>query len=409
MTVTSRYQPPSTTDPLDQLAGLVAAATQLAEGPTGVVELLATIRRREPVAIRDLSRLVEIPVPVVAAVCNELRRRGLVAPARPVRLTELGRSCLAPAAGPGSWPAPDRCDRCDGHGTRAPARAADALPELAALGASAPPAAVTLDQAHCTAETALRRVLFLAEHGLLHQRLLFLGDDDLTSLAVALLAHRTGAASRRLSVVDVDPRVLDYLGRHAPIGGPTLELIHHDLVDPLPAGLTGAFDVVVTDPPYTTPGAELFLSRAVAALAPGGGRHVLLAFGARPPDETVRLQRLFAELGLALRSMAPNFNEYHGAGSLAGTSHLYHLRTTAGSRPSIVGRHQGPLYTAQTGSRRPRWYRCLGCRARLTVGPDQTWPVVADLRQAGCPHCGAHRFRPLPRQQEVVGDGAAGQ
>ena len=56
---------------------------------------------------------------------------------------------------------------------------------------------------------------------------------------------------------------------------------------PLPGGLAGGFDVACTDPPYTVAGAELFLSRAVSALAPEPGRHVFFSFGARRPDETL--------------------------------------------------------------------------------------------------------------------------
>ena len=87
----------------------------------------------------------------------------------------------------------------------------------------------------------------------------------------------------------------------------------------------GGFDVVMTDPPYTVPGAELFLSRAVAALAPQPGRHIFFSFGARKPEETAAVQLAIAQLGLAVRSLTPNFNEYLGAGVLGGTSHLYHL------------------------------------------------------------------------------------
>ena len=63
-----------------------------------------------------------------------------------------------------------------------------------------------------------------------------------------------------------------------------MDLIEHDLREPLPAELSGGFDVVVTDPPYTVAGAELFLSRAVAALAPQPGRHMFFSFGARRPE-----------------------------------------------------------------------------------------------------------------------------
>jgi len=176
------------------------------------------------------------------------------------------------------------------------------------------------------------------------------------------------------------------------------ELVEHDLRRPLPAGLAGGFDVACTDPPYTVAGAELFLSRAVAALAPGPGRHVFFSFGARRPDETLRAQQLIGSMGLTVRGLWPGFNEYLGAGVLAGTSHLYHLRSTADARPVIEGDFSGPLYTAQTRAAATRPYRCTRCRAVHQVGPGSRWPRIAVLQAARCPECGGDVFRPMPLQ-----------
>ncbi len=174
------------------------------------------------------------------------------------------------------------------------------------------------------------------------------------------------------------------------------EVIEHDLRDPLPAALTGVFDVACTDPPYTVAGAELFLSRAVAALAPGAGGHVFFSFGPRRPAETTATQRLIADMGLAIRSLTPGFNSYTGAGILAGTSHLYHLRTTQDSRPVLTGRYDGPLYSAQTRAAATRPYRCAACGAVHEVGPGARWTRIAELKAAGCPACGGTVLRPQP-------------
>src|SRR5215470_9698156 len=72
---------------MDAVIADVASAVGLAEGRSGVSDVLRAIARSEPVAVRDVSRAAELPVPIVAAVCNELRKRGVVDRARPVRLT----------------------------------------------------------------------------------------------------------------------------------------------------------------------------------------------------------------------------------------------------------------------------------------------------------------------------------
>src|SRR2546430_8187349 len=87
---------------VDVVVAEVASAVGLAEGPAGVRDVLRVIAHHEPVAAREVGRLAELPVPIVAAVCNELRKRGVVDRARPVRLTPAGRAGLAmPAAGHG--------------------------------------------------------------------------------------------------------------------------------------------------------------------------------------------------------------------------------------------------------------------------------------------------------------------
>ena len=381
---------------VDVVVAEVASAVGLAEGPAGVRDVLRVIAHHEPVAAREVGRLAELPVPIVAAVCNELRKRGVVDRARPVRLTPAGRAGLAlPAAG--QPPVGGECPGCGGTGVAIPEGLITLAGELELAAAGMPAAKLELDQTHCTVDTKLRRVLRMHETGALAgQRVLVLGDDDLISLAIAAFAALPAAAARprRLAVVDCDPDLLGYLGAQA-AGGVPVELIDHDLRQPLPAGLAGAFDVACTDPPYTVAGAELFLSRAVSALAAGPGSHVFFSFGARRPEETLRVQRLIADLGLTVRSLVPGFNSYTGAGILAGVSHLYHLRTTAQARPAVTGAYTGPLYTADTRAAAARPYRCAGCGAVHQVGPGARWSTVARLKADGCPDCGGTVLRPM--------------
>jgi N4-bis(aminopropyl)spermidine synthase len=380
---------------LDTVVAEVAAAVGLAEGEAGVRDILAATASAEPAAVREISQLAELPVPIVAAVCNELRQRGVVDRTRPVRLTAEGR--VAVTAGQPDLDA--TCPACAGRGVVIPDAVAPLLAELEQAADGGPEAKPELDQTHCTVETKLRRVLRMhAAHALAGQRILLLGDDDLVSLAIVAFAAWTGHAEviRRLAVVDTDPDVLGWIGKQAARSGVRVDLVEHDLRQPLPAGLAESFDVVATDPPYTVAGAELFLSRAVEALAPEPGRHVFFSFGARRPEQTVAVQAGIAQLGLAVRSLTPNFNSYLGAGVLGGTSHLYHLRSTAAARPLITGVHDGALYTADSRAAVLRPYRCANCAAVHEVGPGGRWPRIAALQAEGCPECGGTVFRPMP-------------
>ena len=382
---------------LDTVIADVAAAVGLAEGESGVRDVLRAVAGREPVAVREVSRSAELPVPIVAAVCNELRKRGALDPGSPVRLTPSSRELLAPVH-PGLT---GRCEACAGSGLALPAELAGLQDELAAAAAGAPDARPELDQTHCTVATKIQRVLRMHQAGALFgQRVILLGDDDLVSVAIARFAALAGAAAgiRRLAVVDTDRDILGWAAEQVSGTGVTAEFIEHDLREPLPPGLAGGFEVACTDPPYTVAGAGLFLSRAVAALVPDPGQHIFFSFGARRPDEAVRTQTLITEMGLVIRSLSPGFNTYLGAGILAGTSHLYHLRSTAASRPVLDGAYPGPLYTADLRAAAVRPYRCAGCRAVHDVGPGSQWPRIASLQAAGCPQCGGATFRPMALQ-----------
>ena len=334
--------------PEQQLVADVAATVGLAEGAAGVRAVLTALARLEPVSTRRLSRAAELPVPLVAAICGELRKRDVVAPSRPSQLTAGGRQLFG--GGNLGLGGPGTCPTCEGRGLVIPQQLRPAGREVAKAAAVAPSARAELDQCHCTFDTKLLRVLALHDaDALVGRRILLLGDDDLTAVTLAAVVRRLGSAGtiRGLTVLDVDPRVVAFARtrlRNAPFASTCLQ---HDLREPLPAHLVGAFDTVVIDPPYTLAGARLFLSRAADALAGEGGT-VLLSFGSKRPGVSFGLQRSLIEMGFVIRRLVRDFNEYVGAGVLGGTSHLYELSATSELRPAIAGRFDGVLYTADT-------------------------------------------------------------
>jgi N4-bis(aminopropyl)spermidine synthase len=328
----------------------VAAAAGLAEGERGVRAVLAAVARLEPVSTRRLARTVDLPVPIVASVCGELRKRAVVAEERPTQLTLLGRELFA--AGGLELHRAATCPRCAGRGLVVRAELKPLLDEMKQIAWAAPPARSELDQCHCTPETKLRRVLALHEaDALVGRRVLFLGDDDLTSLAIERVVRRLGstASIASLAVVDLDRAVVEHVSRalvDAPFPSLCVEL---DLREPLPLSLRGAFDTVVTDPPYTVAGADLFLTRAAEALDASGG-DVFFSFGSRRPGVALLVQRRIVEQGFAIVRLQRDFNEYVGAGVLGGTSSLYHLSAASNLGRVAADRYDGPLYTADATS-----------------------------------------------------------
>jgi predicted methyltransferase len=323
----------------------VAAAVGLAEGEAGVRAVLGALARLEPVSTRRLSRAVELPVPLVAAVCGELRKRSVVSEERPAQLTGLGRQLYASGALSIARPA---CTTCSARGIVIHRELDGLVADLARAAARAPAVRLELDQCHCTVETKLRRVLAMHEaDALVGRRVLLLGDDDMTSVAIHGLVRRFGSAPTiaSLTIVEVDRNVVEF-ARRALAGAPfPVSILQHDLREPLPSHLLDTFDTVATDPPYTVAAARLFLSRAAAALADAEG-DVFLSFGSRRPGSAARVQQAIAEMGFVIRRLVPDFNEYVGAGVLGGSSHLYHLEATKELRPAVPGGFAGSLYTA---------------------------------------------------------------
>lgn len=385
----------------DAILREVATAVALIEGEGGVRDVIGTVARLEPAAVRKISRASELPVPIVAAICAELRKRGVVAHERPVRLTPRGRELFGyrPAYHPASLARPSHvCPSCEGREVVLADELESVAAELTKIADAAPRARLEIDQSHCTVPTKLRRVLMLHEAGALEgRRVLFLGDDDLMSVAVERVARHYGFAEsiREMAVVDVDPAVLDFCRARLPDPAFPVSFTQHDLRSPLPPELVGRFDTVFTDPPYTPEGAELFLSRAASALSVRGSGHVFFCFGMKPPPVSLRVQAAIAGMGFVIRRIVRNFNEYAGAGALGGVSNLYHLTSTTQTRPLIDDSYTGLLYTGdERGTRR---YLCKSCGAIEIVGRGQRWETVGDLKTDGCPRCRGTSFRPLPR------------
>jgi predicted methyltransferase len=370
-----------TLDP-DAVAADVAGAVGLAEGPAGVRAVLREIARGAG-STRAVGRATALPVPVVAAICGELRTRGVLTADRPARLTVAGRAAFDAGAAVSG-----RCPTCAGRGVVA---ATDLAAALAEPAAAAPPVRVELDQTHCTPETKARRVLAMHDAGALAgRRVLVLGDDDLVSLGLAEFARRHGSGPAALTVVELDPALVGFVRSRLEDAPFPVEVLEHDLTDPLPDGLLSTMDTVQTDPPYTVPGATLFLERAASALRTGAGAEVFLSLGVRRPAETVALQGVLSRLGLAVRAMVPGFNDYVGAGVLGGASAFWHL-VSAGAAPQ-------PSDAVYSGAgRNRRRYVCASCGTAQTVGEGRRWRTVGELKQAGCPRCGGRVFRPRSR------------
>lgn len=224
---------------------------------------------------------------------------------------------------------------------RRPTMGVEALAEAIASRAKGRPRVKReLDQVWLTPRSVARRALRLVEAGEPGRGLLFLGDDDLTSLALRLLGHDA-------TVVDVDEELVAFLGAAG------VDARVHDLREPLDRGLRGRFGAVLSDPPYAPEGFALFGSRAVEALAVDDARYwVAFGWSRRASERGLAKQRLLGDLGFVAEEVVPDFGEYEGAESLGARSALWICRRTPMARP-LPGIGAGDLYTRRSPRRGP--------------------------------------------------------
>jgi hypothetical protein len=371
----------------------VAQATRLREGPAGVSAMLRAVYRAGSLRLQDAARQVRLPLPVATAIRRELEKAGLLERKHGLTLTGEGRDFVERELGL-RMKIDSTCPTCRGNGIVIPATFEGLIERLAEIVARAPSVDVTLDQAPCTPETSIRRALLMLQAGALEgQRVIVLGDDDSLSIAIGLLGRALGQddLTRELVVVDADERRLSFLREVADSEQLPVQVVHHDLRQPLPMSLRRSFDVIETDPPYTLEGARLFLARGREALKTDADGVCFLSFAQWPASQMLRLQRLFTDLGLAVRAVRPAFNQYFGAtvlGNVGQLIELVHVSVGDTDLPAWTG----PLYTADVNPR-SRSYICADCAVETVLGQDGTPATIEALKTRGCRNCGGHTFR----------------
>lgn len=200
------------------------------------------------------------------------------------------------------------------------------------------------DQFQATIETTARRASLLHYFGdIREKRLLFLGDDDFTSVATA-----SYGLADRIAVLDIDERILDEISQVSQGQHTRIETLKYDARNKLPEDLVGKFDVVFTDPPYTPNGTKLFVSRAVELLDQSNkAARVYVCYGNsdRAKERFLPVQSIFVDLGLMTRWVFDKFNRYQGAESIGSSSSLFVAEVTPKTKPAINGKYENPIYT----------------------------------------------------------------
>jgi predicted methyltransferase len=201
------------------------------------------------------------------------------------------------------------------------------------------------DQFIATVETVAKRGAILQFMGDIEgKRVLFLGDDDFTSIAIAKYKK-----AEEITVLDIDKRILDGIGNISKKQNFGIKTALYDARKLLPKDFLGKYDIVFIDPPYTANGTGLFVSRAIDALnAKNQSARLYLCYGNsdRAKERFIPIYNYLADSGLMLRWVFDKFNRYNGAEAIGSSSSLFICDVTPKTKPLIKGDYKNEdIYT----------------------------------------------------------------
>jgi len=343
---------------------VIAEKAQLLEGGEGVRSILLTMFRFPSLKNKKVSQKTGIAIPALAAVRGELVKAGIIE--KKNYLGENGRTWIS-----GKLNLKFEKDPLPNNFNSSLAEIPEEFAYLNKIEdflINRPNPNFALDQSHATSSTVVNRTLYLLKKGEIEgRRIIFLGDDDATSLAVGCLDLAEG-----ITVLDTDKNILNFLSESAKsLSIKNFKVIFHDLRDPCPTYILNQFDVVVMDPPYTNEGLRLFLKRAKQVLKTEieiegqkhdiVGKKCILCFGNKPPEELKEIQLSILDHGYIIKEMIPYFNIYKGASILGQFSHLYYLELSdPKSTEDTISLKSNPIYTSEIKKRKGIPFRPIG-------------------------------------------------
>ncbi len=342
-----------------------------------------------------MAQEVLLPIPVVSAIKNELKKLKLVKQEGGIKLTERGILFVENTLKYKNFNKElyyalieDEAD--------IEYLLKDEINLLTDIFNNRPAVDVLVDQSKCTVLTSIKRAILALKSGsIIGKNILCLGDDDFVSISITIITKKLFSNNEQIScdvtVLDVDKRILQYIENLSIEYCLPISLLYYDARKPLPNVVCNQFDCLFTDPPYTIQGLDLFLSRGIAGLKKQNSLKVFFSFANKSPEVTLQMQTSFIEMGLIIKSIDNTFNEYEGAKILGSTGQMIVLNTTKKTIPKIIDEFKDSLYTGEI-KKTTRTYKCKNCKKLFKVGFDKEHKTIEKLKKVGCEYCNENKF-----------------
>lgn len=377
---------------------IVCSNVQLEEGRQAIEQLLIECYLRPGISTKELSRSLNLPVPITVAIRNELVKTGALTSRRGTRCTSHGERFVEMELGYDSFNKELWMEITNSSHSF---KTEDLVETYRNLYDSRPQINTAIDQSKCTPGTSFKRAMHaLCSRFVIGKKILCLGDDDLVSVSLAIILKELLPGQNKqtnIQVIDIDNHVLEYIGDISQQYNLGIDCLLWDLRNPLPEELTDQFDCIFTDPPYTASGLSLFLSRGIEALKNQIGLKIYLSYAHKHPNFMLTMQEEIIRLGLSATEIIPNFNEYEGAQILGGSGQLITLTTTNKTTSLYTDKFEKPFYTGEI-KQTLRKYICKSCNRIYHIGLEQNHKTIEELKRAGCTYCQYKTFDLIKRQ-----------
>lgn len=162
------------------------------------------------------------------------------------------------------------------------------------------------DQRPVNMKTSLKRASYFLNRGdLVENEIVFLGDDDLTSIAVALLPIKCN-----ITVLDVDKRLIEYINFIAEkYNLKNIKAFEFNVNNDVPRKLKNRFDILFTDPTPEKIPFTVFMNKSIELLKKEGSI-LYTSIYSSAMEKTIELQKIINEMNMLITDIIPEFSEY---------------------------------------------------------------------------------------------------
>ncbi len=360
-----------------------------------IQNILFLIYINDGISNKDIAKVVLLPIPVVSAIKNELKKLKFVKQQAGIKLTDKGLDFVENTLKYKNFNKELYYKLVDDN-SNIEILLKDEILLLEEILNNRPEVDVLIDQSKCTVLTSINRAILALRNGaIIGKNILCMGDDDFVSVSISIIAKKLFSNEEQfncdVTVLDIDKRILEYIESVSKEFSLPISILHYDAKNPLPAICTNQFDCLFTDPPYTIQGLDLFLSRGLAGLKKQSCLKIFFSFANKSPDVTLQMQKSFNDMGLIVKSIDTTFNEYEGAKILGSTGQMIILNTTRNSTPKIINDYTESLYTGEL-KMTTRTYKCKNCKKLFKIGFDKNFKTIEELKKSGCEYCNENKF-----------------